>query len=129
MKALVILNHTPVDGVYDDLKRLECNQVDLLSEIDPELAKKFANVGFNIDKDVVENFLRTINGNEPDGYNIVVISGEPRMIHMIIKTCDEQAFQTQFYAPYSKRVSIDEIQEDGSVKKVVKFNYEGLASY
>ena len=130
MKALIILNHTPVDGVYRDLEKLGCTQIDLLKDVNEMLAIKFANVPFDLSEDhTAHNIMCTIARDEPDGYNVVVISGEPRMVHRIIKACDEQAFQTSFYAPYSKRISLDEIQSDGSIKKVVKFQYEGLASY
>ena len=130
MKALIILNHKPIKGVYDDLKRIGCTQIDLLSDVNELLSMDFANVPFDLSEDYTDhNILCTINGDEPDGYDIVVISGEPRMVHRIIKGAEERIFQTKFYASYSKRVSMDKLQEDGSVKKVVKFKYEGLVSY
>jgi len=130
-KALVILNHTPVNGVMEDLREMGVSQVDLLPEIDKELAAKFAAVPFDVAevRKLARELADTIAGDQENGYSIVVIAGEARVIHNVIKEAEWASFQTSFYAPYSQRVSVDVPQEDGSVKKIVKFKYEGLAEY
>jgi len=131
MKALIILNHAPVNGVYDDLKKMGVSQVDLLPEIDKELAARFAAVPFDVKevRKLASELADVIAGDCEDGYQVVVVAGEARVIHNIIKGAEEASFQTSFYAPFSQRVSVDTVQEDGSVKKTVRFNYEGLAEY
>ena len=139
-RSLIILNHAPVKGVYQDLLDLGCDDVKLLSDINPELAKRFANVGFNeakeIAKEIVDVIIGSGNIDFPE-YEIIIISGEPRVcsnVYLSLGYGDEQGrcnspFKCKLYSPYSKRISIDEPQKDGSVRKVVKFQYEGLAPY
>jgi len=130
-KALIILNHAPVQGVYEDLKKMGVSQVDLLPDVDKELAAQFAAVPFSVEevRKLARELANTISGDCEDGYSIVVIAGEARVIHNTIKMAEWSAFQTRFYAPYSQRISVDTVQPDGTVKKVTKFKYEGLAEY
>ena len=147
-KALIILNHNPVDGVFDDLRKMGVEEVHMLKDVDSQLAQEFANVPFSVEevRSVAEKIARVIDtklscnyfsGNESPEYDIVVIAGEPRLVHQIAMYfvygtelgTAQHTSAVKFFSPYSKRVSIDEPQPDGSVKKVTKFVYEGLAPY
>ena len=148
MKALIVLNHNPVEGVYEHLKKLGVEKVDLLKDVNPELAKKVANVPFDIDEllSIVKELHDLIAGDEfivydkdKVNYNVVVIAGEPRLIYNLIVSFEEPAPDygcwssltgaVKFYTPYSERISEDIKQPDGSIKKVSKFIYKGLAEY
>jgi len=149
-RALIILNHKPVQGIYKDLEELGVEQVDLLQDVNPDLAKKFANVPFDkkevikISKELAlfisgldeeKEYLISINKNPK--YDIVIIAGEPRLISNTLYWFyygDEyagvnKANYVRFFTPYSERVSEDIKQSDGSIKKVSRFIYRGLAEY
>lgn len=140
MKTIIILNHQAVDGVYKDLKNMGVEIIDTLADLNPELAKRFANVGFNKAKEIAKEIVNVIIGSgniDFPEYEVVIIAGEPRVcsnVYLGLGYGDEMGranspFKCKLFAPYSKRVSIDEPQPDGSVRKTVKFQYEGLAPY
>jgi NAD(P)H-flavin reductase len=126
--AVIILNHQPVEELLDDLKEnYQVDEIINLKDAYPEIMSVFGNVPK--DRYAVKDFADTLFNEidyryEPD---IVVVSGEPRICRYLVDLFEDRGVEC--YVPYSKRISEDTPQPDGSVKKVTKFQYEGLAEY
>lgn len=69
-----------------------------------------------------------INSVDPEELIEVIIAGEPRACHYFV-TWLESMYGVTCYAPYSERVSVDELQPDGSVIKRSVFRFAGLGEY
>lgn len=127
MKAVIVLNHNPVEELIKDLKEnYDIKEVIILTQKDNNIKQQFANIPFSkkemlqVAGDIYYDIMQYI----PD---IVVISGEVRVCRFVVNTlsCDK----IRCYTPYSQRISEDVKQSDGSVKKVSTFKYVGLVEY
>lgn len=115
--------HTPTEEQVVSLS--EMGEVIFLRDINPELQEKIANCP--MDSSQVEHLARQLAGYPGDhsqDYVLVQPAGSPAFQHMLGRIMAEWGWKKIIYA-HSERVSVDEPQADGSIKKISVFKHMG----
>lgn len=127
-KAVILLNHNPVKELTDSLKSEGFSVV-----VPPEEMKQiWGNIPATTNWLELRRWIKPIASYiKENHFQKVIIAGEPTAIYNLILEMEfvDDRFSEKCYAPISERVSIDEPQPDGTVKKVSVFQYKGLRPY
>jgi hypothetical protein len=128
-KCLIVLNHQPSKEMVEELG---ANGF-VVEELPNNLKELWGNIPATTSLELVRVHINPIMHYIIDNkFDRVVIAGEPTAIYDILSTIEfvyDADFPKKCYVPVSERVSIDEPQPDGSVKKISKFIYSGLRPY
>jgi len=131
MKALIILNHNPVEELLIDLKEnYGVENIEILKETNENLALKFGQIPITLKtkKELYDYIVKEmVSFVKERNYKVVVISGEPVVCKWV--TIELEKLGINCYAPLSKRESVDVKQSDGLVVKKAIFKYAGLREF
>ena len=95
--------------------------VSFLAEVEPELFSLLSNIA--LDTDLISLAKRLLNSTKE--YVLVQPAGSPAFHATLGMINVTEGFNHQFMFAYSKRVSSDVEQPDGTVRKTVVFRHEG----